>query len=193
MMKKLFRKLLRPFTFPLPSGTVGDSATSRICIPRRVEGAKYISIGSRCHILNRSWILCIERWHDQRFEPRLILEDDIYIGHHAFITCINLIHIGSGVTISEHCYIADGSHGIDPSGGLLMRQPLTTKGPVSIGAHTFIGNRVSILPGVTLGKHCVVGAHSVVTHSFPDFSMVSGVPARLIKRYREESKNWETV
>jgi lipopolysaccharide O-acetyltransferase len=64
---------------------------------------------------------------------------------------------------------------------------------VEIGNECFLGVRVSIMPGVTLGNHCVVGAHSVVTRSFPDFSMVAGVPARLIRTFDFCKGQWEYV
>ncbi len=53
--------------------------------------------------------------------------------------------------------------------------------PIRIGAGTFTGAHVVILQGVVLGKCCIVAAGSVVTQSFPDYSLVAGVPARLIR------------
>ena len=87
-------------------------------------------------------------------------------------------------------YITDHVHGFNPEGGLVREQPLVCKGDVIVGAHSFIGYRVSILSGVHLGKHCVVGANSVVTRSFPDYSMIAGIPARLLKRYSLETHTW---
>jgi acetyltransferase-like isoleucine patch superfamily enzyme len=49
------------------------------------------------------------------------------------------------------------------------------------------------MSGVVLGDHCVVGANSVVTRSFLPYSMIGGVPARLLKRYCFESKSWRQV
>jgi acetyltransferase-like isoleucine patch superfamily enzyme len=74
-----------------------------------------------------------------------------------------------------------------------MSQPLHSKGPIVIGPDCFLGYRAVIMPGVTLGRHCVVGANAVVTRSFPDFSMVVGSPARLIKRYDPQSREWVTI
>jgi lipopolysaccharide O-acetyltransferase len=75
----------------------------------------------------------------------------------------------------------------------LVRQPLISKGPVKIGPSCFLGYRVAVLPGVSLGAHCVVGAHSVVTRSFPPYSMLAGVPARIIRRFNPSNNVWEAL
>jgi len=49
------------------------------------------------------------------------------------------------------------------------------------------------LPGVSIGKNCIIGAHSLVNHSFPDFCMISGIPAKLIKKFNPASGEWESV
>ncbi len=53
---------------------------------------------------------------------------------------------------------------------------------IVIGNDTWIGANVVILPNITIGKYCVVGAGAVVTHDVPDYSIVAGVPARIIKK-----------
>ena len=61
--------------------------------------------------------------------------------------------------------------------------------PVKIGFGTFVGVNAIILPGVTLGKCCIVGAGAVVTKSAPDYSILGGNPARVIGDVRELRKN----
>ena len=53
--------------------------------------------------------------------------------------------------------------------------------PVAIGDDVWLGTRAIILPGVSLGSHCIVGAGAVVTKSFPDYAIVAGVPARILR------------
>ena len=95
--------------------------------------------------------------------------------------------------LSEQVYISDNSHGYDPNAGPILKQPLETKGPVLIGPGCFLGYRAVIMSGVELGAHCVVGANSVVTRSFPSFSMVAGCPARLVKRFDPATSRWLKV
>ena len=62
--------------------------------------------------------------------------------------------------------------------------------PIFIGCETWIGINVTILAGTTLGKHCVIGANSVVKGVFPDYCVIAGCPARIIKKYDETSGRW---
>lgn len=62
--------------------------------------------------------------------------------------------------------------------------------PVKIGSQSFIGMGARIFPGVTIGKHCVIGANAVVTHDIPDYCVAAGMPARVIKRYDFEKGEW---
>ena len=57
-------------------------------------------------------------------------------------------------------------------------------GGVSIGDDTWIGTNVVIAGTVEIGKHCVIGANSVVTHDIPDYSVVAGCPAKVIKQIK---------
>jgi acetyltransferase-like isoleucine patch superfamily enzyme len=60
------------------------------------------------------------------------------------------------------------------------------KGEVSLGDHTWIGASVVIMPNVSLGKYCVVAANSFVNKSFPDYSIIGGSPAKLIRTLTQE-------
>jgi len=191
---KLLRRTVRPLTLPGPIriGKIGVRG-SRIEFPREILNGKHLSIGDGTLIRKNSHILAVTHNGGARCNPEIIIEDDVYIGRYSYITCQNKIAIGSRTVISDYLFLSDTAHGIDPRRGHIMMQPLESKGPVIIGRNCFIGMRVTIMPGVNLGDWCVVGAHSVVTRSFPQYSMVAGIPARIIRRYSPETGVWEQV
>ena len=105
------------------------------------------------------------------------------------------ITIGKQVEIAPGCGFYCYDHGIDP-GVMIMEQPLKTKGGISVGDGAWLGHRVTVLQGVSIGAGAVIAAGSVVVHSIPDNAIAAGVPARVI-RYRSAandiSKNESTL
>jgi len=154
--------------------------------PFTIGNGKLIKVGKNSYVGKQAWL---EIFGDK---GEIIIEEEVRIGNFACITAVNRVRIRKGTLISEYFYASDHTHGFDPEDDLPpAQQPLESKGEVEIGEKCFIGYRVSILPGVKLGKRCVVGAHSVVTRSFPDYTMITGVPAKAIKKYSFERKDWE--
>lgn len=121
---------------------------------------------------------------------RLIIGSDVSIGQNIHIICANEIRIGSKTTISANVYIADVDHTFDNVTEHVMQQPLHISSTY-IGENSFIGYGSVILPGTRLGKSCVVGANSVVKGNFPDYCMLAGSPAKIIKRYHVVEKCWK--
>lgn len=158
--------------------------------PHRIRNAQCISVGDRTTIGRGALIEPILEYADVRYSPKIEIGKDVYIGPSVYMACIGRVVIGDGTVLSENVYINDSSHGLDPEAGLIMRQKLVHRGDIEIGNSCFLGLRSAILPGVILGDHCVVGIGSVVTKSFPAFSMVAGAPAVLIKRYSVQAGEW---
>jgi acetyltransferase-like isoleucine patch superfamily enzyme len=177
------------YNYP-PIGIKNIGSGSLILRPRRIDGASSVSIGHSTYINKNSWINAIREYAGEEYSPQIIIGNHVHIGNYACITCISNVTIHDGCVLSEHVYIADSSHGFNPNDGLIMKQRLVSKGKVLIGTSTFIGYRSCIMPGVTLGRNCIVGANSVVTKSFPDYSMIAGIPAKLIKKYSFEENAW---
>ncbi len=93
------------------------------------------------------------------------------------------------ITIGHGCHITDGVKFETHDGGtLLFRKSIPdleiTK-PIKVGDNCYIGNNVIILPGVTIGNRCIIGAGAIVSRDVPDNSVAVGVPARVIKTVDE--------
>ena len=169
---------------------IGSDST--VMRPRWLLNADRIRIGSRTTIGRFAVFNPMAEYGGIPQEGRIDIGDDVYIGGFSQIHSMFTLEIGDGSVLSEHVYLSDTAHGLDPTAGPIMQQPLTSKGPVRIGRGVFIGYGASVLPGVILGDHCVVAARSVVTQSFPAYSMVAGMPARLIKVFDLSSGQWVT-
>lgn len=109
---------------------------------------------------------------------------DVLIGDHTRIGIHNTI-IGP-VTIGNHVNLAQGitvtalNHNFSDLNKRIDEQGITTQ-PVTIGDDVWIGTNAVILPGVTIGQHAVVAAGAVVTKDVPPYSIVAGIPAKVIK------------
>ncbi|MCC6142627.1 MAG: acyltransferase [Candidatus Hydrogenedentes bacterium] len=187
------RRVLRltGYYFPRAIGSAGNG--TKIAWPRRIVNPYRVFLGAETFIHRGVEIQAIEKVGSQRFEPKITIGDRVYVGQNAFIASINEVDIEHGCVLSDYVYISDSAHGLNPLAGAILKQPWESLGPVKIGRGCFIGYRAMIMPGVTLGAHCVVGAGAVVTKSFPDFMMVAGVPAKAIKRFCLERKVWRSV
>ncbi len=172
-----------------PSGMLAGLDV-RIDRPHRISAPQCISVGDRSWIGADALITPIVEYAGQRYSPRISIGRDVYIGPHVYLAAIRSVIIEDECVLSEQVYINDCSHGLHPDAGPIMAQPLVHGGDVRIGKGCFLGYRVAILPGVELGPYCVVGINSVVTKSFPAYSMLAGSPARVVKQWSAAEQAW---
>lgn len=149
-----------------------------ICKGLHLVGGDKIKLGSYTCIDKNCSITAL----GNKNEIKIKIGDNVSIGPYAHITAINYIEIGNNVGICPRCLITDNSK--KPTVQTMRikprLRPITSKGPVIIGDYTWIGENVSIMPGVNIGKSSVIGANSVVTKSFPERSIIAGNPAKII-------------
>ena len=109
---------------------------------------------------------------------------DVMIGNHTRIglhnTIIGPVEIGSHVNLAQGITVTALNHNFDDNQKRIDEQGVSTI-PVTIEDDVWIGANAVILPGVTIGNHCVVAAGAVVTKDVPPHSLVAGVPAKVIK------------
>jgi acetyltransferase-like isoleucine patch superfamily enzyme len=153
--------------------------------PVFIKNPQYISIGDNFSAL---WNLRIEAWdqyYTDSFSPQIIIGNNVGLNSDVHIGCINKITIGNNVLMASRIYISDHAHGEINKQALDLppaKRNLVSKGPVVIEDNVWIGEGVCILPNVTIGKNSIIGANAVVNESFPENSVIAGVPAKLIRR-----------
>ncbi len=155
--------------------------------PLKVNGSKNIILKERVKINNGTWILSEKL---TEYEPKLSFDDNAIIGNFNHIICVNKILIGKNVLTADRVYITDNYHGYEDVNIPIMYQPIKSKGEVIIGDNTWIGDNASII-SCKVGKHCVIGANSVVNKDIPDYSVAVGSPAKVVKRYNFKTEQWE--
>ncbi len=114
--------------------------------------------------------------------PVVTIGDRCLIGRGSGIVGHLCIEIGDDVWTGHHVYITDQNHGYEDLDVPISRQTQPERA-VRIGNGSWLGHGTVVLPGVTIGKHVVVGANSVVTKDIPDYSVAVGSPARVIREF----------
>jgi acetyltransferase-like isoleucine patch superfamily enzyme len=157
-----------------------------------ITNKKRISLGKRVLIMQNGRIEMITKYAGELFYPNFEIGNDSQIHQNCHITCANNIQIGDNVIIVSNVTITDIIHPYEDI-HLPINQSKIKTFPVSIGNQSYIYNNSVILPGTRIGKHCVIGANSIVNSEIPDYSVAVGNPARVVKRYNFETNTWDKV
>jgi lipopolysaccharide O-acetyltransferase len=165
-----------------------------IRFPFEIRNRKYVQIGKgfttgrycriEAHPVNAQQKVCIS------------IGDNVQINDAVHMVGSTGITIGNNVLMASKIFISDLSHGQyngdsgDSPLSIPKDRPLYHK-PVVIEDNVWIGEFVSILPGVTIGKGAIIGTMSVVSKDIPAYSIAVGSPARVIKQYNFETGKWQ--
>ena len=109
---------------------------------------------------------------------RLEVGEHVFIGRDTQFDIEGELSIGDGTLIAPGCFVTDHNHGI--AAGAMMWQQHCVQKAVRIGADVWLGAKVIVLPGVTIGDGAVVAAGAVVTRNVDPMTIVAGVPARSV-------------
>ena len=148
-----------------------------------------IALGNNVFIGWRARIEGVKKYQSKEFKPQIILNDGVSIQQNLHLTCAELVEIGKNTAIAANVTITDIHHPYIDINIPIEFQEIETL-PVSIGENCKIYNNSVIMQGTQLGKHCTVGANSVVSGKFDDYCVIAGSPARVLKRYSFEKQSW---
>ena len=144
-------------------------------------GERWISIGDDTMIAGQVTLSAgMMPGQEMMTDPVVIIGDRCLIGRGSAIVGHYRIDIGDDVFTGMNVYITDQNHGYeDIEAPIGIQDP--EDDPVVIGSGSWIGSGAVVLPGARLGKNCVVAANSVVRGEFPSYSVVAGVPAKVVR------------
>lgn len=182
-----FNKALRVIYTAWLRNEFKQAGNISIGIGLNLIGGKSIVIGNKTGF-GRNGVL--QAWHSYKgdvFTPTLTIGDNCWIGDYFNISAVNLIMIGNGVLTGRWVTILDNSHGETNYASLIIppreRKLYSKSDGVIIDDNVWIGDKVTILPGVHIGKGAVIGSNSVVTKDIPAYSVAVGIPCKVIKKY----------
>lgn len=139
-----------------------------------IEGSGSVHIGH--HVLFLAHLTAIEL--HTREVGIIIVGDRTFINQGASISASESVRIGKDCHIGHYAFIYDSDiHGI------MERHEAPPPAPINIGDRVWLGTRVTVLKGVTIGHDAVIGAGSVVTSDIPPRSLAVGLPARVIRTF----------
>jgi acetyltransferase-like isoleucine patch superfamily enzyme len=142
----------------------------RFCL-RQARGAEVI-FGDRCVLDNDLTIEC---------QGRLEVGSGTIFGHHCTIGALEEVIIGNDCLIAEMVSIRDHNHRFEDADVCIREQGMSVV-PVRIGNNVWLGCKVTVVAGVTIGDNTIVGSNAVVTHDLPPNTVAVGVPARVIRQ-----------
>lgn len=148
-------------------------------------GENKITIGSKVRIYPGLRMEC------HGVNGQIVIEDNVSIGQNLhIISNESLLCIGKNTTISGNVFITNMDHEYIKLNMSVMNQNISFRN-TNIGENCFLGYGSVILAGSILGKQCIVGANSVVRGKYPDYCVIAGNPAKIIKIYNFKNQKWE--
>lgn len=159
---------------------------SYIAPPLILDGIKRVEIGNKVRIYPGLRLEVVGN------EGEIEIKDNTSIGHNLHIISKGTLIIKENTTISGNVFITNLDHDYKEIGKHIMEQKHLVNDTI-IGPNCFIGYGAVIQAGTILGEHCIVGSNSVVRGQFPNYCVIAGAPAKIIKKYNIETKKWERI
>ena len=156
-----------------------------------INRPRFVQVGDHVRI-KRNTSINLHPKDKKSKEILLFIGDNTIISESCFISACNRVVIEENVGISPNVMIIDSSRKPGPIDRPSKEQDLDI-GYVHIGADSWIAYNACVMPNVTIGRHCIIGALSVVNEDIPPYSLAVGAPAKVVKRYDFDRGEWVKV
>ena len=166
-----------------------------IRFPIDIRGRKFIKVSKGF----TTGVGCRIEAYPENNQTTLFFGENFQMNDYVHITAMEKVEIGNNVLFASKIYVSDCSHGsysgdeYDSAPDTIPHNRKLHSKPVIIEDNVWLGEFVSVLPGVTIGKETIVGANSVVSKSLPPNVIAVGTPAKPIKKYNFETQRWEKI
>lgn len=197
-IKRIIKCILTYIKHPIISIKLLKDGTRNFCIGKNItingwKGFDNLHCNNGVYIGNDSRFLFVTEYAGEEYKPEIRIGKDVCIENRFSALAAAPIIIGDNCLFASDVMITSENHGMNPEETSSYSKTKLLADKVVIGDGCWLGEKVSILPGVTLGQRTIVAAGAVVTKSFPAYSLIGGVPARLLKTYNFEKHIWESV
>ncbi|MFT4093287.1 MAG: acyltransferase [Niabella sp.] len=150
---------------------------------------QFLFVDNNVYIAKNCRLEGVAIYEGQVYNPSIRLGENVSIQQSLHLTCASSIVLEKDVAIAANVTITDIEHPYIDISIPIEKQHLSTN-PVLIKSESKVYNNAVILPGTIIGKHSVVGANSILSGVFPDYCVIVGAPAYIVKRYCFESNLW---
>lgn len=138
-----------------------------------------VQLGNNCKIGAYSLVTCTS--HFSKYGIGLKMGNNSAVGRFTEFGAAGGIEIGNDVIMGSYVSFHSENHNFTDTSKLIREQGVTSRG-IKIGNNVWVGAKVTFLDGCVVGNHCVVAAGAVVSGTFPDYSVIGGIPAKVLKQ-----------
>lgn len=145
-----------------------------------------VTIGNNVELSAYATLLCVTP------EAHISMGNNIHIARNIQISCANSVMLCSDIVIGPYVFITDHNHKFEDPEIPIKDQGISIhkNARIEIGSGSWIGTKATIIGNVRIGKHCVIGANSVVTKDIPDYCVAVGIPAKVVRKYDSGTGKW---
>lgn len=172
----------------------------RLRMNGRVIGGAYVHLADNVEI-EKNWIIAVYPEFGGSDNPVKInsstkgvwIEEGASFNRNLTIYCADSVRIGKNVLFGSGVLVSDNDHGMDAGLEIPFRFQKLETSSVEIGDNCWIAEDAKILRGTKIGRNSIVAAGAIVKGEYPEYSLIAGIPAKVIKTWNFESKKWERV